>query len=113
MRPRHKRHSYKDSKFRNRNQQYQFMFEWLQMHFLPKYLRKNGGPFNPFRDPSKRTWTYKNIRKLYNAWYKQHTKDMHEIHSIRNQALFDSLLYGESYLYTMPYAEAVDKVYGS
>lgn len=41
--------------------------KWLQTHFLPKYLTKDGGPF---RDLTRKTWTYKDIRKLYNAHYK-------------------------------------------
>ena len=69
MRPRHNRHPYKGTKFRKRYTHYQFMFiKWLQTHFLPKYLTKDGGPF---RDPSRKTWAYKDIRKLYNAWYKR------------------------------------------
>ena len=42
----------------------------------------------------------------------EHMEDKHELHSIiRNQIVFDSLLYGESYLYAIPYAKVFSDLY--
>lgn len=69
MRPKHYRHPYKGTKFRKRYSTTNFSMYvgWLAKYFLPKYLTKDS---DPFRDPSRKTWTYKDLRKLYNAHYK-------------------------------------------
>ena len=69
MRPRHNRHPYKGTKFRKRypTTNFSLYVGWLEKYFLPKYLTKDS---DPFRDPSRKTWTYKDIRKIYNAHYK-------------------------------------------
>jgi hypothetical protein len=69
MRPKHNRHPYKGTKFRKRypTTNFSLYVGWLKKYFLPKYLTKDS---DPFRDLSRKTWTYKDIRKLYNAHYK-------------------------------------------
>ena len=69
MRPKHYRHPYKGTKFRKRypTTNFSLYVGWLEKYFLPKYLTKDS---DPFRDPSRKTWTYKDIRQIYNAHYK-------------------------------------------
>lgn len=67
MRPKHNRHSYKGSKFRKKYPENNFNLyaDWLEKVFLPEYLERGV------------SWTYKRIRKIYNAWYRQ-TKTEHK-----------------------------------
>jgi hypothetical protein len=64
MRPKHNRHPYKGTKFRKRypTTNFNLYADWLEKMFLPVYLERATGRWR---------WTYKRIRKIYNAWYRQ------------------------------------------
>ena len=64
MRPKHNRHSYKGAKFRKKYPETNFNLyaDWLEKVFLPEYLERGTGKWR---------WTYKRIRKIYNAWYRR------------------------------------------
>ena len=89
MRPRHNRHPYKGTKFRKitydcnkSGPNYTLYVGWVEKYFLPKYLTKDS---DPFRDPSRKTWTYKDLRKLYNAHYKALRREHKKNDSFRDE----------------------------
>jgi hypothetical protein len=69
MRPKHNRHPYKGTKFRKisyscdrSGPNFNLYADWLEKVFLPVYLERGTGNWR---------WTYKRLRKIYNAWYRQ------------------------------------------